>query len=65
MGVHKNYSMIITKTGHYSVVLETQKENGVMYFEDQEEALTSFQGIKKFHEIDNHKGVDQLISAYN
>ena len=27
--------------------------------------MTSFQAIKKLHEVSSHKGVDQLISAYS
>ena len=52
-------------TGHYGVMLETQKENGVMYLEQKKEYLTSFRAIKKVHEFNNHKGVDQLMSAYS
>ena len=55
--------MITIKIGYYGVVLETMKENGIMYLEDKEKDLTSFQAIKKVHEVNNHKGVDQLISA--
>ena len=51
-------------TGYYGVMLETQKENGVMYLDNKKKDLTSFQAIKKLHEVNNHKGVDKLISAY-
>ena len=64
-GLQKDYRMIETKTGHYGVVLETKVENGVMYLEEKENYLTSFQGIKNIHEVNKQKGVDQLISAYS
>ena len=63
--MQKDYKIIETKTGHYGVVMETKGENGVMYLEEKEEELTNFQAFKKVHEVNNHKGVDQLISAYS
>ena len=63
--LQKDCKMIETKTGHYGVVLETKGENGVMYLEEKEEDLTSFGAIKKVHEVNNHKGVEQLISVYS
>ena len=35
-----------------------------MYLEEKEKDRTSFHAIKKLHEVNNHKVVDQLISAY-
>ena len=64
-GDKKDYKMIAARTGHYGVMLETKKENGVMKLEEKEKDLTSFQAIKNLHEVNNHKVVDQLISAYS
>ena len=36
-----------------------------MYLEDRKEDLTTFASIKKLHEVNNHKGADQLVSAYS
>ena len=36
-----------------------------MYLEEKEEDLTSFGTIKKVHKVNNHKGVEQLMSAYS
>ena len=36
-----------------------------MPLEDREEDLTWFEFIKEVHEVNNHKGADQLISAYS
>ena len=35
-----------------------------MYLEEKEKDRTSFHAIKKLQEVNNHKVVDQLISAY-
>jgi len=35
-----------------------------MYLEEKENDRTSFHAIKKLHEVNNYKVVDQLISAY-
>ena len=59
--MQKDYRMIETKTGHYGVVLETKTENEVMYLEDKEEDLTSFGAIKMVNEVNNNKGVEQLM----
>ena len=67
--------MIDTAGGHYGIVLETQKkkmideallvdDTGILFVEDAEDELCSFKAIKKVHEINCHKGRDQLISAY-
>ena len=36
-----------------------------MYLEDRKEDLTTFASIKKLHEVNNHKGADQLVSTYS
>ncbi len=35
-----------------------------MYLEEKEKDRTGFHAIKKLHEVNNYKVVDQLISAY-
>ena len=62
-GMKKNYRMVTMRTGHYGVVLLANLEKEVVYLDDKEEDLTSFQAIQKVHEVNNHKGVDQLLSA--
>ena len=37
----------------------------IMYLEDKEENLTSYESVRKVHEVNNHKGSDQLVSAYS
>ena len=60
------YRKYILHTGHYGIILEThnKKEQEIMCLEDKKEDLTTFQAIKKVHEVNNHKGADQLVSAY-
>ena len=36
-----------------------------MYLEEKEEDLTILGAIKKVPEVNNHKGVEQLMSAYS
>ena len=36
-----------------------------MYLEEKDKDLANFQAIKKLHEVNNHKGVNQLVSAYS
>ena len=59
--------MIKAKTGYYGVKLETQKkkETDIMYLDDKKEDLTKYAAIRKAHEVINHKGEHQLISAYS
>ena len=36
-----------------------------MYLEVKEENLSSYESVRKVHEVNNHKGSDQLVSAYS
>ena len=59
----------------YRIVLETKKkkkdtevmlvedDTRILFLEDARDELCSFKAIKKVHEINHHKGKDQLISA--
>ena len=63
-----------TNGGHYGVILETKKENtilflmeedtGILFLEDKEGDLCSYKAVRKVHELNRHKGKDQLINAY-
>ena len=33
--------------------------------EDKEENLTSYESVRKVHDVNDHKGSDQLVSAYS
>ena len=63
-----------TAGGHYEIVLETRKEKegmpldendlGILFMEDKKGELCSFTAVKKVHEVNRHKGKDQLMQAY-
>ena len=63
-----------TAGGHYGIVLETRKEKGaspfenedlgILFMEDKKGELCSFKAVKKVHEINRHKGKEQLLHAY-
>ena len=63
-----------TAGGHYGIVLESRNEKagnpfnendlGVLFIEDKKGELCSFKAVKKVHEVNRHKGKDQLIQAY-
>ena len=67
--------MVDTAGGHYGIVLEARKkkkntevmlvedDTGILFLEDARDELCSFKAIKKVHEINRHKGKDQLMSA--
>ena len=67
--------MVDTAGAHYGIVLETKKkkkdtevmlvedDTRILFLEDARDELCSFKAIKKVHEINHHKGKDQLISA--
>ena len=76
-GSRVQIEMIDTQGGHYGIVLETQRKQNVLYIEDalgdelrilfledQEQELCSFQAVWQVHEINRHKQKDQLIAAY-
>ena len=63
-----------TVGGHYGIVLETRKEKegmpldendlGILFMEDKKGELCSFKAVKKVHEVNRHKGKEQLMQAY-
>ena len=64
-----------TAGGHYGIVLETKKkkstsmflieeDSGILFMEDKESSLCSFKAVKKVHEVNRHKGKEQLLQAY-
>ena len=70
----KFLKMIDTAGGHYAIVLEAgdkkkgnpfdDEDLGVLFMEDKKGELCSFKAVKKVHEVNRHKGRDQLIQAY-
>ena len=72
----KLLKMVDTADGHYGIVLETKKnkknaevmlvedDTRILFVEDARIEFGSFKAIKKVHEINCHKGKDQLISAF-
>ena len=70
----KFLTMKDTAGGHYGIVLETRKEKGdspfededlgILFMEDKKGELCSFKAVKKVHEINRHKGKEQLLQAY-
>ena len=64
-----------TAGGHYGIVLETRKkkntnmflieeDSGILFMEGMEGDLCSFKAVRKVHEINRHKGKEQLLTAY-
>ena len=63
-----------TAGGHYGIVLETRKNKGdlpleeedlgILFIEDKKGDLCSFKAVKKVHEVNRHKGKEQLLQAY-
>ena len=63
-----------TAGGHYGIVLETRNEKegmpldgndlGILFMEDKKGELCSFKAVKKVHEVNRHKGKEQLMQAY-
>ena len=70
----KFLNMEYTAGGHYGIVLETRRERedsiieekylGILFMEDKKGELCSFKAVKKVHEVNRHKGKDQLLQAY-
>ena len=63
-----------TAGGHYGIVLETRKDKGdlfleeedlgILFMEDKKGELCLFKAVKKVHEVNRHKGKEQLLQAY-
>ena len=71
----KLIKMVDTTGGHYGIVLETRKkknsnlflveeDSGILFMEDKEGDLCSFRAVRKVHEVNRHKGKEQLMAAY-
>ena len=67
--------MIDMAGGHYGIILETRKkstsslflvedDSGTLFVEDEEGDLCSFRSVRKVHEVNHHKGKEQLMPAY-
>ena len=68
-GKQRDYGMIKTAGGHNALILELKEkdEEIIHYLErasDEEDIITNFKGIKKVHEVTNHKSANNLIHAY-
>ena len=68
-GYHRSFNMIKTNGGHNAVVLNIKDTNDevVHYLQkssDTDDLITGFKGIKKVHEVTNHKSESNLIHAY-
>ena len=58
------FRLIKTVGNYYAAILELKEEGqSVFFMEDQEEKLTTFEVVKQFHEVDNHKIQKQLLTA--
>ena len=64
-----------TAGGHYGIVLETrnnkegdlplgEEDVGILFMEDKKGELCSFNAVKKVHELNRHKGKEQLLQGY-
>ena len=41
-----------------------EEDSGILFMEDKEGDLCSFRVVRKVHEVNRHKGKEQLIIAY-
>ena len=53
--------------GHYGVWLEVQKKESeeIILLEEKKNEMSDFRAIKKVHEANNHRSVDQLMNVYS
>ena len=58
--------MVTTYSNDYRIFCETIniRDKDILYIEDKEDDSTPFESVRKVHEVNNHKGCDQLVSAY-
>merc|ERR1712112_21783 len=65
-GEKKNFRIIDTGSNHYGIEIENRSEKGeeILYGKGKEEELETYKAVKKVHEVNNHKSVDQLVAAY-
>ena len=65
-GAKKEFKMVTTDSSQYGIVfVRNRGDKEILYLKDKEEDLTSFESVRKVHEVNNHKGSDQLVSAYS
>ena len=75
-GTTKLIKIIDTTGGQYGVILETRKRAssnilfaedgaGILFVEDNKKDLCSFKSVRKVHEVNRHKGKDQLMAAHH
>merc|ERR1711895_183737 len=41
-----------------------EEDSGILFMEDKEGYLCSFRAVRKVHEVNRHKGKEQLLSLY-
>ena len=41
-----------------------EEDTGILFLEDKEGDLCSYKAVRKVHELNRHKGIEQLIHAY-
>merc|ERR1712138_147501 len=65
-GEKKNFRIIDTGSNHYGIEIENRSEKGeeILHAKGKEEELETYKAVKKVHEVNNHKSVDQLVAAY-
>ena len=74
-GATKFVRIVDTSGGHYGVILETRKrtsssilfaedDSGVLLVEAEKKDLCFFKSIRKVHEVNRHKGKEQLMATY-
>ena len=72
-GATKFIKIVDTSGGHYGVILETRKKtsysilfaednSGVLFVEAEKKDLCSFKSVRKVHEVNRHKGKEQLMA---
>ena len=53
-----------TKKRPSSNILFVEDDAGILFVEDENNDLCSFKSVRKVHEVNRHKGKDQLMAAY-
>ena len=41
-----------------------EDDSGILFVEDEKKDLCSFKSVRKVHEVNKHKGKDQMMAAY-
>ena len=41
-----------------------EEDTGILFLEDKQGNLCSYKAVRKVHDLNSHKGKDQLINAY-